>query len=958
MTDGSSSQTVSPAGQRSVDVRLRALADSVPALVSIIDRSFVYRFVNRAYTAWFGWPAESVVNRSMTDVLGDEAFAIIRPKLEAALAGETVRYEATLPYKRGGPRHVLITYSPDRASSGEVDGIFALVEDLSASRTVEQALADSERALRASGVQFEAFFSLPSVGKALADPATGRILRANAKLCAITGYTEAELTGTPLADLTHAGDAEGGRAMLAALAGGVSAEYQAERPFTRKDGTPVWLRVDASLLRDEHGRPQKTIAAIRDITVEKLGQEALRRREQSQRLLLALQDATRGQREPERVLREYVRLVAGHFRAARCVYGEVDDDGRTVSILVDHHDGVPSIAGQHDLAPYGPALIEQLRAARTVAVDDVAADPRTSADAPAYRAIDAGAFLAVPLVKDARLAALIAIAQASPRAWSDDDVALMELVAERTWFAIESARAEITLREHRDVMALAMRGGRMGAWSLDVATSRVWWSRELEEIVGLAPGGFQGNEEDFLALVHDQDRAALTAAVAAALESRDDYAVEFRFRHASGEWRWMEGRGRAVCDSGGRPVMLYGIGIDITERRRAEEELRRLNAELSDADRRKDDFIAMLAHELRNPLAPIRFSAEVLRLLGSAQPELTEARATIERQVQQMAKLLDDLMDVARVSRGKLQIQRAPMLLNDALLMAVETSRPLLDLHGHRLTIDLPETDVPVVGDGARLTQVFANLLNNAARYTPPGGEVRLTARTTDQTAEIVVADTGIGLEPDQLGPIFNAFAQVSQEGQAGGLGLGLALARAIILLHGGTVEAQSDGPGRGSRFLVTLPLARARHGGAGAQRAGQQPGVSHRVLVVDDNRDAADAMARMLELDGHKVETAYDGASALASAAARPPDVALLDIGLPDVSGCEVARQLRQGQAGPLTIVAISGWGQQRDKQQAIDAGCDVHLTKPADPRQVREIVAAVPARGHTTHWTGPCRP
>ena len=944
MTDRPASPVVASSADRLIDRRLRALADSLPALVSVIDRRFVYRFVNTTYSNWFGWPAEMVVGRHLADILGDETFAIVRPRLEAAFEGETVRYEATLPYKRGGPRHVLVTYTPDRGPDGAVEGAFALVEDLSAHRSVEQALADSERALRASGVRFEAFFSLPSVGKALADPASGRILRANAKLCEITGYSEAELTSRLLTEIIDPGEHDEGRRAFEAFADGLTAEYQVVKPYTRKDGTSVWLRVDASLLHDEQGRAQNTIAAVRDITAEKLGQETLRRSEQSHRLLVALQDATRHQSDPERVVREFVRLVGQHFDAPRCAYGEVDAAERHVRVHVDHHAGLPSIAGEHDLLELSPAVLDVLRRGASVAVADVEADPMTSSHAEAYAPLGIRAFLIVPLVKESRLRAALMLGDRRVRRWTGDEIVLMELIAGRTWFALESARAEATLREHRDVMALAMRGGRMGAWSRDLATNRVWWSRELEEIVGLPPGGFEGSEAGFFALVHPDDRAAVTRAVEAAIGSETDYAEEFRFRHASGEWRWMEGRGRAVYDNG-RPVMLYGIGIDITERRRAEEELRRLNAELSDADRRKDDFIAMLAHELRNPLAPVRFSVEVLKLLGPAHPELVEARATIDRQVQQMAKLLDDLMDVARVSRGKLQLQRAPMLLDEALLMAVETSRPLLDRH--LFTLDMPVHDVPVIGDSARLTQVFANLLNNAARYTPAGGAVTLGVRTTGHAVEVRVADSGIGIEAHQLQPIFNAFAQGHQIGQSGGLGLGLALARAIVLLHDGTIEARSDGPGLGSQFIVTLPLA-ARQEIAALRRddAGTGAAPARRVLVVDDNRDAADALATMLRLDGHVVETAYDGASALSAAAGRPPDVMLLDIGLPDVSGYDVAREMRRRRRDPLTIVAISGWGQARDKQMAIEAGCDLHLTKPANPHHVREIVAAA-ARG-----------
>jgi PAS domain S-box-containing protein len=884
----------------------------------------------------------------MAEILGDATFAIVKPKMEAAFAGQTVSYEATLPYKSGGARYVLATYTPDRVEDGEVVGAFVLVQDLSARRHAEDALADSERALRASGAEFEAFFELPNVGKVQADPATGRILRVNAKLCRITGYAEDELLAQRIVDLTHP-DAPDQEAFAAFARGDVD-EYQIEKRYTRKDGQAIWLRVDASLLRDETGRPHKTIAAVRDITPEKLSQEMLRRSERSHRLIVSLHDATRGTREPARVVREFVRIVGQHFAASRCAYGEVDADLGMVSVMLDYTDRVPTVAGMHLLDDLGADLIAALTAGRTVAIEDTHQDPRTSSGA-ARQFLDriaVRALLCVPLVKEGRFVSMLMLHHVEPRAWSPDDLDLMELIAERTWFAVENARAEVLLREHRDVLALAMRGGRMGAWSRDLRTNRVWWSRELEEIVGLPPDGFDGDEEGFFALVHEEDRGSVSTAVAEAIASRADYAVEFRFGHASGEWRWMEGRGRAVYDAAGAPETLYGIAIDITERKRVEDELRRLNAELSDADRRKDDFIAMLAHELRNPLAPVRFSVELLRLRGPSATELEQARETIERQVRQMAKLLDDLLDVARVSRGKLQIERTPTSLTAVIQMALETSRPLLDVHRHDLRVALPGEDVVVLGDTARLTQVFANLLNNAARYTPAHGVVTLRAGVEDDRAVVRIRDTGIGLRDDQLQLIFKPFSQAHEAGHSGGLGLGLALARAIVTLHEGAIAAHSEGPGRGAEFVVSLPLAPHMDE---APPAGQATGAAStrrlRVLVVDDNRDAADSLAVLLSLDGHRVAAAYDGADAIERALTWQPDVVLLDIGLPDMSGYEVARRLRTVEGGrPLSIIAISGWGQQRDKEEALEAGCDAHLTKPANPAEVRELLNALPAR------------
>lgn len=306
-----------------------------------------------------------------------------------------------------------------------------------------------------------------------------------------------------------------------------------------------------------------------------MAEQALRRSEEAQRLLASLNDATRGLRDADDLMFELVKRVGMHFAVTRCTYGEIDAGQEHLIVSRDYTGGVASLAGRHRLEDFGPALVRDLKAGLTVVVPDVALDPRTKDEhcVRSFAAIDTRSLLCVPLVKQGHFAALFVLLHADPRRWSDDEAALMEQIAERTWFAVESARGEAALRESRDVLSLAMRSGRMGAWSRNLVTEEVWWSRELEEIFGLAPGGFEGTQPGFRAFVHDEDRPRLEAAVAAALTSGHDYIVEFRFRHASGEWRWMEGRGRAVEGNDGSPISLFGLGIDITERKVFEREL-------------------------------------------------------------------------------------------------------------------------------------------------------------------------------------------------------------------------------------------------------------------------------------------------------------------------------------------------------------------------------------------------
>jgi signal transduction histidine kinase/CHASE1-domain containing sensor protein len=361
----------------------------------------------------------------------------------------------------------------------------------------------------------------------------------------------------------------------------------------------------------------------------------------------------------------------------------------------------------------------------------------------------------------------------------------------------------------------------------------------------------------------------------------------------------------------------------------------RLYGELRDNDRRKDEFLATLAHELRNPLAPIRTSLEIIRQAPDS-PQANKARDVAERQTVHMVRLIDDLLDISRITRGTIVLQREPVRVAQALEAAVETSMPHLRARGHRLLMGPVDPSLVVTGDPARLAQIFSNLLNNAANYTEPGGEVRISVERERSTVHVTVSDTGIGIDPQLLPRIFDMFMQANRSRErGGGLGLGLTLVRQLVEMHGGTISADSEGPGRGSRFRVCLPLAEptAAPNAAPELHAPTSPRAPRRLLVVDDNVDAADSLAVLLRIDGHEVRIAHDGRSALEAVEDFRPDALLLDIGLPDLSGHEVARRVGALPLSPRPrLIAISGWGQQDDRQQAREAGFDLHMVKPVD--------------------------
>jgi len=368
--------------------------------------------------------------------------------------------------------------------------------------------------------------------------------------------------------------------------------------------------------------------------------------------------------------------------------------------------------------------------------------------------------------------------------------------------------------------------------------------------------------------------------------------------------------------------------------------IERVQAEhaLREADRRKDEFLATLAHELRNPLAPIRNAAGVLRTGTADRADQTSGWVIIERQIAHMSHLLDDLLDVNRISRGKIVLRRRHVALAEVVQVAVETSRPLIERGGHQLLVELPESPVILDADPVRLAQVFSNLLNNAANYTPDGGHVRLVARVEGDQVSVSVRDTGIGIAPEMLPQVFEIFSQVepARERARSGLGIGLSLVRGLTALHGGTVEARSEGAGAGSEFVVRLPLATGATAAGATPEAqdGNAPIAPMRLLIVDDLPDAADSLAMLLQTKGHEVRVAYNGEDAIAASAEFRPDVVLLDIGMPDMNGYEVCRRIRAGQDGNgMALVALTGWGQEEDRRRSELAGFDAHLVKPVDP-------------------------
>jgi PAS domain S-box-containing protein len=438
--------------------------------------------------------------------------------------------------------------------------------------------------------------------------------------------------------------------------------------------------------------------------------------------------------------------------------------------------------------------------------------------------------------------------------------------------------------------------------------------------------------------VHPDDYNRCLETYVRSFEARAPFSMTFRLRRHDGEYRFLLDNGVPRHGSEGEFLGYIGSCLDITERQRAE-------AALQEADRRKEEFLAVLSHELRNPLAPIRMAVGMLQRIAPPDPKLQELRDTIERQTVQLTRLLDDLLDVSRIASGKIVIGKERVSLGLAITSAVEAVRPLIDLQGQELQVNAPAEPIYIQGDVARLSQIIANLLNNAAKYTEKGSRIELTVAREAGEAVIRVRDPGIGISPDQIPRIFEMFAQVDptlDRGQ-GGLGVGLALTKTLVELHGGRIEAKSAGLGKGSEFIVRLPALHAPPAPRPERRreAGAASSVGRRILVADDNEDSARMFATALRMLGHEVRMTHDGKATLEAADSFVPEMAILDIGMPKMNGYDVARELRARFGDRIALVAITGWGKEEDKRRALEAGFNHHLTKPVALDAVERLLA-----------------
>jgi PAS domain S-box-containing protein len=927
------------------EVTLASIGDAV---ITTDDAARV-TYLNPVAESMTGWSMSSALGKPLAQVFNivneDTHHPVPSPVDQVVATGRIVALANHTSLISADGREVAIEDSaaPIRDAAGKVAGAVMVFHDVTRRR-------HSERALRKSEERLRAMFAQAAVGIAIAN-LDGRFEEVNEKICVTLGYPIEELCKRTFLEVTHPEDKERTGTMVRQLVEGVIPKYAIEKRYIRGDGTLVWAMTTVTLLRQD-GAATQFIGIIEDITERKQAEE-LRSR------LAAVVEYS----DDAIITKTLDGIITTWNPGAERLFGYRAEEivGKPVTLLIpaEHQDEEP-------------AILERLRNGERI---DHYETVRRRKDRELIHVS-----LTVSPLKDAggRIIGASKIARDITR----------------------QKRAEEVLREQASVLQLLDATGRAIASKLDLEKVLQTVTDVATQLSGAQFGAFFYNVTD------DKGESLLLYTLSGAPRSAfDKFAMprntpvfqqtfsgqgvmrsaditkEPQYGTMAPHYGMPKGH-LPVCSYLAAPVisrsgeviggLFFGhpepgvfteraerlvVGVaaqaavamdnarlfeaaqrEIASRERAEMALR-------DTDRRKDEFLATLAHELRNPLAPIRQAVKINEFPGASEEQKHWSNAVISRQVRHMSLLLDDLLDISRITRGTLTLRTQMIELSAVVDAALEQALPLIESKHHMLTKSLPAERLSFHGDPLRLAQVLSNMLTNAAKYTDRGGAIHLVASADAEWISISVTDNGVGLSPEAASQIFTMFSQVKgdQDRSEGGLGIGLALAKGLVSLHGGTIEARSAGVGCGSEFLVRLPRRSVAppdpQPGPGAVWPDARR--SRSVLIADDNRDAAQSLALLLELDGHEVAVASDGQEALNLITTRLPDIALLDIGMPKLDGYEVARRVRAGVSRKdIVLVAVTGWGQEDDKSRAREAGFDLHLTKPVEPERILALL------------------
>lgn len=739
----------------------------------------------------------------------------------------------------------------------------------------------------------------------------------------------------PSGPIAHPDDREGSRtawerALLAQEA------LNMEARLLRSDGVFRWHLIRAEPVRDPAGKVVKWMGTSTNVHSVKEGNELTA-------FLLELSTDFARIDDPHELVSTAMFRLCQHLGAAQVTLAEFDHVGGEALLLRQERAGSPNLQVVNlPLGPYETLSVQARKGLMTVLRNVPADEPAATLYKRWYGLEVVRAIVSAPLLQGGTLVASLSVVEDSPRNWSAPEVELTRRVAQLVWPALQRARSDHSLAISEQRLRLAQAVAQIGAWELDAEAQSVHFSTESYELFGLTEGTQINLYQLWASLIDPRDGHALRDLVAEC-NSSGTAAAEYRYRHPTRGLRWIHSRAGRVDE--GVPKLIVGISLDVTERRRAEEALK-------DVNHHKDEFLAMLAHELRNPLAPIRNAAQILRSHSTGQPELEWARTVIERQTRHLVRLVDDLLDVSRMVRGKITLKKSNVEIAELVQHAVDTSQPLIRSRRHQLHVSLPPGSLSIEGDLTRLAQALANLLNNAAKYTDQEGQIWLDVWVEGREVVLRVRDTGPGISRILLPHVFDLFTQAERtlDRAQGGLGIGLTLVKLLVELHGGTAEARNSDPGPGAEFTMRLPANIPVSEGQTSHSADATPapnlanGKPMKILVVDDNVDAADSIALLLNIDGFEAHSVHGAMAALETVGSFRPDVVLLDIGLPVMDGYEVAQRLRARiSIAQMRIVALSGYGQQADREKAAQAGFDDYLVKPVEPTALSEFLRSL---------------
>ncbi len=868
-----------------------SIIDTVRDPLLVLDEGL--RVVNASpeFYRTFGVKREETEGRLVYE-LGNRQWDIpgLRTLLEEILPQSTTfrDFEVEHHFDHIGRKVMLLNARRLRRGPGEREMILLAIEDATERRDAEEARRDAETRFTemVKNVRDHSIF--------LTDP-NGVVTSWNIAAERIIGYPEAEAVGRHFSLIFTPEDVQAGLPEQELRQAREWGRAEDERWHRRKSGERFWALGIVTPLRNDAGELTGYSKVLRDMTERKRAEEALRLTEERFRLMVqTVQDYAV-------FLMDSAGNVTSWNEGAQRILGFTEEEivGKPGALFFTEEDrraGLPE------------------RELRTAATAGKATDENWLVSKQGQRFWASGATTAL-------------------RDESGNPRGFVKILRDLT----ERRQAEERLRESEERLRVALAAGRMGTWRWRIPQDEQVLDDGLRRLMGLPPGQDVLSLEGFLSRIHAGDRDRVRAEFERCRDEGAALNVEFRVTWPDGSVHWLKDQGETLRGPDG-PFMT-GAAVDITDRKQMEDELR-------DADRRKDEFLAMLGHELRNPLAPLRNVTETLRRRRLDGPALERAYAMMDRQVAHLSRLVDDLPDVSRITRGLVELGKAPANLAEVIEQAVEMAAPVIEGRGHELSLALPHRPLRVEGDATRLTQVVFNLLHNAAKYTDPGGKVWLTLERDADRAVLRVRDNGTGMKPDLVPKVFDLFSQGERtpDRSQGGLGLGLALVKRLVEMHGGTVAARSEGPGKGSEFSVRLPALPAEAEKPRPPRpAGPPPAAvrADRVLVVDDNLDVAESLTWMLEGLAREIRTAHSGAAALELVRKWRPNLILCDIGMPGMDGYDTCRRLRQvpGLEG-VPIAALSGYGSPEERRESKEAGFDRHLVKPVGRATLEELV------------------